>query len=110
MSFETLFLESGAMPSTMTQITLTHVFLTVRLDNLDYDELKHLIKQNTSKDSGKSIAIPGHVDTSLLAFENEFLTELSNQHDRVELFVKSKSEEIGRRLRKSGFGIRVDRC
>ncbi|KAA8574470.1 hypothetical protein EYC84_005930 [Monilinia fructicola] len=66
--------------------------------NLDYDELKDLIKKNTTRDSGKSIAIPGHVDTTLLAFENEFFTELSNQHDRVELFVKSKSEEIGRRL------------
>lgn len=79
-------------------ITLTH-FLTAHLDNLDYDELKDLIKKNTTRDSGKSIAIPGHVDTTLLAFENEFFTELSNQHDRVELFVKSKSEEIGRRLR-----------
>ncbi|KAM0165419.1 hypothetical protein ACHAQE_000156 [Botrytis cinerea] len=66
--------------------------------NLDYDELKNSIKHNTTRDSGKSITIPGHVDTSLVAFENEFFTELSNQHDRVELFVKSKSEEIGRRL------------
>ncbi|QSZ33166.1 hypothetical protein DSL72_002752 [Monilinia vaccinii-corymbosi] len=66
--------------------------------NLDYDELKALIRKNTTRVSGKSIAIPGHVDTALVAFENEFFTELSNQHDRVELFVKSKSEEIGRRL------------
>ncbi|KAJ8057868.1 hypothetical protein OCU04_013052 [Sclerotinia nivalis] len=66
--------------------------------NLDYDELKNSIKHNTTRDAGKSIAIPGHVDTALVAFENEFFTELFNQHDRVELFVKSKSEEIGRRL------------
>ncbi|RAL64429.1 hypothetical protein DID88_001905 [Monilinia fructigena] len=41
--------------------------------NLDYDELKNLIKRNTTRDSGKSIAIPGNVDTTLLAFENDFL-------------------------------------
>ncbi|ESZ92351.1 hypothetical protein SBOR_7261 [Sclerotinia borealis F-4128] len=86
----------------MTQINITltdkTTLLALRLDNLDYDELKLLIKHNTTKDTGKSIVIPGHVDTALVAFENDFFTELSNQHDRVELFVKSKSEEIGRRL------------
>ena len=42
--------------------------------------------------------IPGHVDTALAKFENLFFNELSNQHDRVDLFVSSKADEIGRRL------------
>ncbi|KAM3072326.1 hypothetical protein ACMFMG_009136 [Clarireedia jacksonii] len=67
--------------------------------NLDYDELKHLIKKNTTRNHGQSIAIPGHTDTALIEFESSFYTELSNQHDRVGLFVKSKSDEISRRLR-----------
>jgi SPX domain protein involved in polyphosphate accumulation len=69
--------------------------------NLDYDELKHLIKKNTTRDHGQGIAIPGHTDTALNEFESSFYTELANQHDRVGLFVKSKSDEISRRLRKS---------
>ena len=67
-------------------------------DNVDYNELKNLIKVNTTKDQGQAIAIPGHVDTALAKFEDSFYNELSNQHDRVDLFVSSKADEIGRRL------------
>lgn len=66
--------------------------------NVDYNELKNLIKVNTTKDQGQAIAIPGHVDTALAKFENSFFNELSNQHDRVDLFVSSKADEVGRRL------------
>ncbi|CAL3967503.1 unnamed protein product [Diplocarpon coronariae] len=66
--------------------------------NVDYDELKNLIKVNTTKDQGQAIAIPGHADRGLEKFENFFLNELSNQHDRVGLFVKSKADEVSRRL------------
>ncbi|PQE27612.1 SPX domain-containing protein [Rutstroemia sp. NJR-2017a BBW] len=66
--------------------------------NLDYDELKHLIKKNTTRNHGQGIAIPGHTDTALNEFEASFYTELANQHDRVGLFVKSKRDEISRRL------------
>lgn len=31
-------------------------------------------------------------------FEQAFFNELSNQHDRVDLFVNSKADEISRRL------------
>lgn len=73
--------------------------LTKLYSNVDYDELKHLIKANTTKDQGQAIAIPGQVDAKLAEFEKAFLRELSNQHDRVDLFVMSKADEIGRRLR-----------
>jgi SPX domain protein involved in polyphosphate accumulation len=67
-------------------------------DNVDYNELKHIIKVNTTKDQGQAIAIPGHVDAALARFEDSFFNELSNQHDRVDLFVSSKADEVGRRL------------
>ncbi|KAL2073753.1 hypothetical protein VTL71DRAFT_11079 [Oculimacula yallundae] len=66
--------------------------------NVDYDELKNLIKVNTTKDQATAIAIPGQADHGLEKFEAAFYNELSNQHDRVDLFVKSKADEIGRRL------------
>jgi hypothetical protein len=68
-------------------------------DNVDYNELKYLIKVNTTRDQAQAIAIPGHVDSTLQKFENLFFAELWNQHDRVDLFVKSKADEYGRRLR-----------
>lgn len=66
--------------------------------NVDYNELKNLIKVHTTKDQGQAIAIPGQADTALAKFEDVFFNELYNQHDRVDLFVKSKADEIGRRL------------
>lgn len=69
-------------------------------DNVDYNELKNLIKVNTTRDQGQAISIPGQADTALRKFEDQFFNELSNQHDRVDLFVKSKADEITRRLRK----------
>ncbi|PVH80626.1 SPX-domain-containing protein [Cadophora sp. DSE1049] len=66
--------------------------------NVDYDELKNLIKANTTKDQAQAIAIPGQEDPRLEKFETSFFNELSNQHDRVDLFVKSKADEISRRL------------
>ncbi|CZT45000.1 uncharacterized protein RSE6_05268 [Rhynchosporium secalis] len=66
--------------------------------NVDYDDLKNLIKVNTIKDQATAIVIPGQADPGLEKFENAFYNELSNQHDRVDLFVKSKSDEVGRRL------------
>lgn len=69
-------------------------------DNVDYNELKNLIKVHTTKDQAQAIAIPGQTDTQLEIFEALFFNELSNQHDRVDLFVKSKADEVSRRLRK----------
>ncbi len=68
--------------------------------NLDYRALKEFIKANTTRDQAKAIAIPGHQDTALSRFEDELYLELCRQHDRVGLFVSSKADELGRRLRK----------
>jgi site-specific recombinase XerD len=68
------------------------------LDNVDYNELKHLIKVNTTRGQGRAVPIPGHADGALQKFENLFYAELWSQHDRVDLFVKSKADEISRRL------------
>ncbi|RKF75731.1 putative spx domain-containing protein [Golovinomyces cichoracearum] len=67
-------------------------------DNIDYDELKNTIKVHTSKNQCRAVTIPGQADKSLEPFEKHFFTELSNQHDRVDLFVKSKVDEIDFRL------------
>jgi hypothetical protein len=67
-------------------------------DNIDYNELKTLIKVHTTKDQAQAIPIPGQKDTALAKFEQAFLNELSDQHDRVDLFVNSKADEISRRL------------
>lgn len=68
------------------------------LYNIDYNSLKHHIKAHTTKDQATAIAIPGHQDTALSRFEGGFYDELCRQHDRVDLFVVSKADEISRRL------------
>ncbi|KAK0615029.1 SPX domain-containing protein [Bombardia bombarda] len=68
------------------------------LYNIDYNSLKHHIKAHTKKDQAAAIAIPGHQDTALCKFEDGLYTELCRQHDRVDLFVSSKADEISRRL------------
>ncbi|TVY71500.1 SPX domain-containing membrane protein [Lachnellula suecica] len=70
-----------------------------RAYNVDYNGLKHLIKVHTTRDQGQAVAIPGHADVALQNFEELFFVELREQHDRVELFVTSKADEISRRLR-----------
>lgn len=70
------------------------------VDNIDYNSLKHHIKVHTTRDQATAIAIPGRPNTALHKFEDDFYAELCRQHDRVELFVSSKADEIARRLRK----------
>jgi hypothetical protein len=73
--------------------------------NIDYNELKNLIKVHTTKNQGQAITIPGHDDAALRKFEDLFFNELYNQHDRVDLFVKSKADEISRRLQHLQKGV-----
>ncbi|KAH6617292.1 SPX domain-containing protein [Chaetomium tenue] len=68
------------------------------LHNIDYNSLKHHIKVHTTRDQATAIAIPGRPNTALHKFEDDFYSELCRQHDRVELFVSSKADEIARRL------------
>ncbi|KAL8674478.1 MAG: hypothetical protein Q9168_001143 [Polycauliona sp. 1 TL-2023] len=68
--------------------------------NVDYNDLKRLIKARTTRGQGEALSIPGHGNEAkaLKAFEAEFYRELNDQHQRVDLFVQSKSGEINRRL------------
>ncbi|KAK1750840.1 xenotropic and polytropic retrovirus receptor 1 [Echria macrotheca] len=68
------------------------------LHNIDYNSLKHHIKVHTTKDQATAIAIPGYQDSALRVFEDELYRELCRQHDRVDMFVASKADEIARRL------------
>ena len=69
-------------------------------DNVDYNDIKHLIKVRTSQGQGQARAIPGsdNETKAFHAFEDEMYRELCDQHQRIDLFVKSKSGEVGRRL------------
>lgn len=70
-------------------------------DNVDYDEIKQFIKENTRKENKTSpVGIPGQVGTeeSRSQFEDELYDILKEQHQRINLFIKSKYGEIERRI------------
>lgn len=67
-------------------------------DNIDYDDIKHFIKENTTPGKGKSVSVPGRGEDKLFEFENALFHILQDQHERINLFVKSKAGEIQRRL------------
>ena len=70
------------------------------LDNVDYNEIKRLIKTRTTNDAAQAISIPGTESggKALQELEDELYAELFDQHQRINLFVQSKSGEIKRRL------------
>ena len=72
-------------------------------DNIDYNDLKHLIKVYTSNDQSRPRTVPSgnNVSTALLRFEQELYTELQRQHDRISDFVHVKAGELSRRLGQS---------
>ena len=74
--------------------------LIFNLDNVDYNEIKKIIKQGTSSRTPLSITIPGQNTDSILSegFEQELYDLLREEHERVELFCKSKTGEVHRRL------------
>lgn len=67
-------------------------------DNIDYDDIKHFIKENTTPGQGKTISVPGRGEDKVAEFENALFHILQDQHQRIDLFVKSKAGEIQRRL------------
>ncbi|KFY41657.1 hypothetical protein V494_02855, partial [Pseudogymnoascus sp. VKM F-4513 (FW-928)] len=75
-------------------------------DNIDYNELKTLIRTHTTpaapgsshSDTSQPVVIPGQADEALSSFEARFARELGAQHARVDLFVRSKADEFRRRL------------
>jgi hypothetical protein len=73
-------------------------FVPGRADNLDYNFLKHEIKAHTTRNQAAAVAIPGHQDLVLRKFEDGLYLELCRQHDRVDLFIISKADEVSRCL------------
>jgi hypothetical protein len=67
--------------------------------NVDYDLIKHLIKENTTPGKGKAVSIPGTGQNTEREFEQTIYDVLVEEHERIGLFVKSKVLEITRRLR-----------
>jgi hypothetical protein len=74
-------------------------------DNVDYDAVKHLIKECTSSGKGKAIDIPGEGEDAKIFGEKRLYNALVSEHERVELFVKSKSNEVQGRLSMSKTAI-----
>ncbi|KAG9975357.1 hypothetical protein KCU78_g22741, partial [Aureobasidium melanogenum] len=66
--------------------------------NIDYDDVKHYIKENTTAGNGNSISIPGAGDARGKELEDNLYAILQQQHQRITLFVRSKTGEIERRL------------
>lgn len=76
------------------------LLIEIDVDNVDYNEIKHLIKRRTTRSHGQAISIPsqGHEGQASAEFEEELHTELHDQHQRIDLFVQSKTGELERRL------------
>ncbi|KAF2642364.1 hypothetical protein P280DRAFT_478490 [Massarina eburnea CBS 473.64] len=70
--------------------------------NIDYDFLKDQIKRHTSAGAGRAVSIPGQGATNEKVFGDSFFRELKTQHDRINLFIRSKTGEIDRRLEHIG--------
>ncbi|KAF2004945.1 hypothetical protein P154DRAFT_425413 [Amniculicola lignicola CBS 123094] len=70
--------------------------------NIDYDYLKDLIKHQTTPGAGKALSIPGQGETTERAFLDTFFKVLKGQHERINLFIKSKTGEIAHRLEHAG--------
>ncbi|EMC97196.1 hypothetical protein BAUCODRAFT_68129 [Baudoinia panamericana UAMH 10762] len=66
--------------------------------NIDYDDIKRYIKEQTTPSNGKTIAVQERNDEKLVRVERSLFGTLSEQHHRIDLFVKSKAGEIQRRL------------
>ena len=68
------------------------------LDNVDYDDIKRMIKKHTTPGSGYAVSIPGQGNKTEKSFEDVLYHVLLEQHQRIDLFVRSKTGELERRL------------
>lgn len=66
--------------------------------NLNYNELKRLIKLRTTNGAPSPVPIPGQTDHRWSLLEDELYGVLKDQHDNIALFLRSKYGEIERRL------------
>ena len=67
-------------------------------DNIDYNDIKRLIKLHTTNTHAQPTPIPGKAKSTDRSFEHDLEDELRSQHQRIDLFVQSKAGEIARRL------------
>ncbi|GAB7342108.1 hypothetical protein MBLNU457_g0381t1 [Dothideomycetes sp. NU457] len=66
--------------------------------NIEYEHVKHFIKEHTTPGNGKAVSIPGAGDESAKNTEDDLFNILKEQNERITWFVKSKVGEIKRRL------------
>lgn len=66
--------------------------------NLNYNELKQLIKQRTSAGAPSPVPIPGQSDHRWSLLEDELYSILKEQYEHIAMFLCSKYGEIERRL------------
>lgn len=66
--------------------------------NLNYNELKRLIKLRTTNGAPSPVPIPGQSDHRWSLLEDEIFALLKEQYDNIGLFLRSKHGEIERRL------------
>jgi len=66
--------------------------------NVNYNELKRLIKLRTSSGVALPLTIPGQGISRWEDLEKELFSLLKDQHDNITLFLRSKQGEIERRL------------
>ena len=74
--------------------------MSVATDNLDYDDLKQMVKDHTASAPNHPLFIPGQGSEARATkdIEDEMYGQLLQQHDRVDLFVQSKAGELARKL------------
>lgn len=65
-----------------------------------------MIKEHTTPGKGKTVSVPGQPDVKAIAFENDLYHIFQEQHDRIDLFVKSKAREIQHRLGMQSIAMR----
>lgn len=66
--------------------------------NLNYNDLKHLIKVRTTNSAPTPVPIPGQTNHRWSLLEDELFDILKAEHDNIALFLRSKNGEIERRL------------
>lgn len=66
--------------------------------NVNYNEIKRLIKIRTTAGIAAPISIPGQGTHRWTELENDMFHTLKQQHDNVSLFLRTKHGEIDRRI------------
>ena len=67
-------------------------------DNIDYDEIKLLIKDHTTPGKGKAVSVPGQGNEAEYDFEKRLFGIFMRENANISLFVKTKVLEIERSL------------